>query len=117
MEYSRPFNQLNRCGVSLDFMYDESMWFLMESFQNPASNEWDILRVGTTVNYEIIIERLSAGFYFGAYLHNVGDVRGYVYQRLGLRYRLMERLWAHMMLKTHWGKADYLECGLAFKII
>jgi hypothetical protein len=118
-EYSRPIKKLWRYGVSMDVMYDKSNAFTLDYESVPWTSEWQLLKTGLTLNTEVILNKLSAVFYFGGYIYNISENsdNGPVYQRIGLRYRVIDRMWLHLALKTHWGSADYVELGAAFKIL
>jgi hypothetical protein len=116
MEYSRPIKTLWRYGIALDLMYDESSAFIMEYKEIPYDTKWQTVSSGVTINTEIMLDRLSAVVHFGKYIQNPSREGGALYQRIGLRYRFVNRFWMHLALKTHWGSADYIEFGLGYKI-
>ncbi|PKP36355.1 MAG: hypothetical protein CVT98_08160 [Bacteroidetes bacterium HGW-Bacteroidetes-15] len=119
VEYSRKIKPLWWYGFSWDLMYDGSNGFILERERVPWDNNWQLLKSGFTLNTEIILDRLSAVFHFGGYIYNKNepDNNGVVYQRIGLRYRTLDKMWLHLALKTHWGSADYVELGIAYKIL
>ncbi|MFO8021244.1 MAG: acyloxyacyl hydrolase [Perlabentimonas sp.] len=118
LEYSRPLRALVRYGLSIDFMDDKSNEFVLNYEAVEWGNETDLLKIGTAATAEIILNRVSAVFYFGGYVYNKArdSNDGFVYQRLGLRYRFSNRFYGHLALKTHWGSADYVELGGAIKL-
>jgi hypothetical protein len=119
VEYSRKLLELWRYGFSFDLMYDKSHDKILELEQIEWTSNIELLKSGITFNTEFIFDRLSAVFYFGGYTYNkaMHTNKEYVYQRLGLRYRCTNNLWLHLALKTHWNVADYIEFGVAVKII
>ena len=117
VEYTHSSKTLLRYGFSLDLMYDQTAGFIMDYEEIPYSSDWQMLKSGVTLNSEIMLDRLSAVFYFGKYIYNHSKEGGPVYQRIGLRYRIMEKCWLHFALKTHWGSADYIEFGVGYKIL
>ncbi|MFP4555249.1 MAG: acyloxyacyl hydrolase [Bacteroidales bacterium] len=118
IEYSRAFRTLLRYGVSLDIMDDKSNEFILDYEEVAWDNESELLKIGTAASAEFILNRVSAILYFGGYIYNKANDSndGYVYQRLGIRYRFTNRFYGHLALKTHWGSADYLEIGGAIKL-
>lgn len=119
IEYSYPlWSSLFRVGASLDYMCDQSHGAILERNNVAYISDWELAKLGVAVNAEIILDRLSLILHFGGYYHNLSrDIRNqWVYQRVGLRYQLTPRLWAHLALKTHWNLADYIELGLAVKV-
>lgn len=119
VEYSRPIETLWRYGFSWDLMYDDSNGFILDTERVPWNSTWETFKSGVTLNTELILDRLSAVFYFGGYIYNKNrpNNNGLMYQRIGLRYRISDYLWFHFALKTHWGSADYVEFGIAYKIL
>lgn len=118
VEYSYPIaTPLFRTGLSLDFMYDKSNSYILQSENIQYESDWQVAKLGTAVSTEFILDKLSLVLYFGAYYHNLSrDINNqWVYQRIAMHYRLNSRIWAHIALKTHWNVADYLELGIAFK--
>lgn len=116
LEFTRSISTLWRYGLSLDLMYDESAGFIMDYEGIAYDTNWQILKSGASVNVEFILDRLSAVFYFGKYIQNRSQEGGPFYQRLGLRYRVNDRFFVNLALKTHLNIADYLEVGLGIKV-
>ena len=120
IEYSHPIGSpLFRIGTSLDFMYDGSNKLILEENNITFGSNWELAKLGVAVNAEIILDRLSLILHFGGYYHNLSrNIKDqWVYQRVGLRYQLTPRLWAHLALKTHWNLADYIELGIAVNVL
>ena len=118
VEYSRPVKALWRYGFSWDLMYDQSHKTILELENVNWDSKWQLYKSGVTFNTEFILNRLSAIFYFGGYLYNksININNEYLYQRLGLRYRVNSMIWLNLSLKTHWNVADYVEMGVAIKV-
>jgi hypothetical protein len=120
VEYSHPiWSPLFRIGASLDFMYDDSHSQILKENGIAFGSNWETAKLGTALNAELILDRLSLVLHFGGYYYNLSsDIKNqWVYQRVGLRYRLTNRFWAHMALKTHWNIADYIEFGIAVNVV
>lgn len=119
IEYShKVWSPLFRVGGSLDFMYDNSHSLILHNHSIAYGSDWELAKLGMAVNAELILNRLSLILHFGGYYHNLSRKikNQWVYQRVGLRYRFTNGLWAHVALKTHLNIADYIEFGLAFKL-
>jgi hypothetical protein len=52
----------------------------------------------------------------GAYLKDKFKPEDPVYHKIGFRYQFNNGLNAHWVLKTHFGRADYLETGFGYSI-
>ncbi|MDY0200196.1 MAG: acyloxyacyl hydrolase [Tenuifilaceae bacterium] len=119
IEYSRQvWLPLFRVGTSLDFMYDDSHSLILQNNNILYNSNWELTKLGIAINAELILDRLSLILHFGGYYHNLSGAinNQWVYQRVGLRYKFTNGLWAHVALKTHLNYADYIEFGLAFKL-
>lgn len=119
IEYSRQaWSPLYRVGTSLDFMYDGSHGLILQNNNILYNSNWELTKLGVAINAEVILDRLSLILHFGGYYHNLsrGTSNQWVYQRVGLRYKFTNDVWAHVALKSHLNYADYIEFGLAFKL-
>ena len=118
-EYSHHiFWPLLRAGISFDFMHDHSQGIVLSTNSIIYSNNWELTKLGIAATTEVMLDRLSLILHFGGYYYNLSsDTKNqWVYQRVGLRYRFTNRIWAHLALKTHWNIADYIEFGIAVKV-
>jgi hypothetical protein len=103
-------------GFGTDIFYDASITQKLEERNMKLNNSMESLRFGIHGGYEMTIEDLSVIFNFGGYLYSKLSNDGSLYQRVGLRYRFNEHLFGLLQLKAHWGKADFFEWGLGFRI-
>ena len=103
-------------GFGADVFYDASISQKLEERNMNLNNSLESLRLGIHGGYEMAITDLSFIFNFGGYLYTKLTNDGNLYQRVGMRYRFNERLFALIQLKAHWGKADFVEWGLGFRI-
>ena len=103
-------------GFGGDLFYDQSISQKLEERDKKLNNSLESLRFGIHGGYEMAISDLSLVFNLGGYVYSKLSNDGSFYQRIGLRYRINERLFALFQLKAHWGKADYFEWGVGFRI-
>ncbi len=103
-------------GVGLDFFYDRSIDQKLEEQNLELNNQLEAYRYGLYGSYEMVISDLSVIIHLGGYLYTKLDNDGTFYQRVGLRYRATEKIFVLMQLKSHWGKADFIEWGLGYRI-
>lgn len=78
-----------------------------------VKREGNQLQAGAYAAYERLFGKLSLPVQLGAYLHN-RDRFPVLYQQIGLRYQLTPRWSASALLKTHLGKADYINAGIGY---
>ena len=76
----------------------------------------DFKRVGITFGNEVFISRDSMLVKVCVYVYKpyqVADKR--IYQRYGLKYAINDYLFAGVLLKSHYGTADFVEWTLGVK--
>ena len=71
------------------------------------------LQAGVYGTYERLLGKLSVPLLVGAYVYN-RDRFPVVYQQLGLRYQVAPQWTASALLKTHLGKADFINAGIGY---
>lgn len=103
----------NKCIIEggVDVIYNQSIIKDVEEEYGPEKN----LQVGAYAAYVLPIHRFHVFAGMGVYIYNPVSPNGLLYHRFGARFRVIKRLWANISIKSHWGKADYFEYGLAFR--
>ncbi len=79
-----------------------------------AKSQMDILQLGISAAYLLPLNRFNFVYGFGVYFRDRYRADGPLYIRLGCRYYVSKSMSAFFGLKTHYAKADYLECGLTY---
>lgn len=103
-------------GFGADVFYDNSITQKLEEKNMELNSQLEAIRPGIHAGYELVIADLSVVINMGGYLYSRLLSDGTFYQRVGLRYRFSENIFALMHLKSHWGKADFIEWGLGYRI-
>lgn len=98
--------------LGFDFMLNQSHKARLET--NPKQLE--LLQIGIYGGYVLPINRLRFTLGFGTYIKNNFNLDGAVYNRFGCRYQFHERWSGNITIKAHWGKADYFEYGLIYRL-
>lgn len=106
----------SKFGFGFDVSYDASDKTVMAWRGQPLDNDWQILRPGISIAYELVISRLSFLFNFGFHLAGEERKDGDMYQRLTLKFLVTENIFANVALNTHFGKAEYIAFGLGYKL-
>ena len=73
------------------------------------------LQASAYLGYEHIVGRLSIPIQLGVYLYN-NYATSQIYQLIGLRYRISGKWLMSLQLKAHYGKADYIQYAIGYKI-
>jgi hypothetical protein len=71
------------------------------------------VQAGVYGTYERLFGKMAIPVQVGAYVYN-RDRFPVVYQQIGLRYQATPRLAASALLKTHLGKADFINVGIGY---
>ncbi len=105
-----------RLGAGIDVFYDLSLKQAFRNSDETIKNNFSILRSGIHIGEELMIDKLSILFQMGGYWLDHFKEDGHFYHRIGFKYQLNEHLFANLTLKTHFARADYVECGLGWKV-
>jgi hypothetical protein len=115
-ELLRTISATGRVGTGVIISYDRS---LSNEIANAPTYIFDKseLQVQGSVygSYEQVVGRLSFPLQFGVYLYNKYMVSR-VFQMIGIRYCISDRFMVNMQLKTHFGKADYIQYGIGYTL-
>ena len=106
----------SKVGIGLDLSYDASDKAILEWRGQPVENEWQVLRPGVNIAYELMISRLSFLFQYGFHLAGKERKEGDMYQRLTIKFLVTRNIFANIALNSHFGKADYIAFGLGYKL-
>jgi len=103
-------------GFGTDLFFDKSDLVKIEEKTNEPANTPEAIKVGLHGTYELNISKLSFTVNMGGYLYAKVTTAGSFYHRIGTRYQINDKFFACLNLKTHFGKADYVEWGLGYTI-
>ncbi len=115
LEASRAHLAFTRFSGTLDVFYDTSDYAILRE-EEVETSRLQTVKPGLAAGYSFLFGSLSANVQAGAYLYTKFREFGWLYQRLALRYEVTNRLNVHFGLKTHLGKADYIEVALGYRI-
>lgn len=108
----KRFKRKVAAEFGLDFMLNQSH----TRFAPPSATQMDVLQVGLYTAYVLPVNRFSFVLGIGGYLKNNLGTDGFIYNRFGARYSLSDHWVVNMTIKSHWGRADYFEYGLIYKV-
>jgi len=118
--YENTFYQVSRkskVGLGLDLSYDPSHITILASQGDTLDNPLSILRPGINGAYKLILGELGFIFNIGFYLGGAEKSNGPLYEKFSLQYNITKNLFANLMLKVHFGRADYLGIGVGYRFI
>lgn len=114
LNYLRQISWKYRLGVGLDIFYSDKAELRNDSDQSMFSKSYSYAVVGS---WEWVLNKnLYVPIGIGIYLHrNEGnDEKLPFYQRVGLRYRILDHYFAGLTIKAHAGAADYFEWTIGY---
>ncbi|MDD5506751.1 MAG: acyloxyacyl hydrolase [Bacteroidales bacterium] len=108
----------SRLGVGWDVSYDDSDYKMLEKKQIIVDNKFSLIKTGVSASYGLAIGRLSFDFNYGFYLYfnDIDKADGAFYHKVGVKYDITDKVFANILLKTHWGKADYIGWGIGYRV-
>jgi hypothetical protein len=114
---NRQLSRKSALNLGLDGFYNTAVKHIIESDPKVDSLRIpDFKRVGLTFGHELFISRVSMLVQMGVYVYKpYDDIDKRIYQRYGLKYAINRYLFAGVLLKTHYGTADFMEWTLGVK--
>lgn len=113
----RILNLKHKVGIGLDVFYDSSIDMTLKMNNNGTlkdnKNKYiDLYSPGIHLSHDLVFNKVSFTTQLGYYLYSKLD-RDF-YSRLGFNYKFSEKFLSNLTLKTHWGKADFIEFGIGY---
>lgn len=115
--YANSFLQVSpksKFGIGLDVSYDPSQIKVLEMNGTPVTNKLSVIRPGINGAYQLVISKLGFIFNLGCYLAGKEKSNGPLYEKISVQYGFTKNLYASVMLKVHWGRADYIGWGIGY---
>jgi hypothetical protein len=79
-----------------------------------SKTQWDILQMGVFAGYLFPLDRLHFVIGMGVYVKDKYQPEDFLYHRVGVRYYFKNGISTQVVLKSHWGRADYAEWGIGY---
>lgn len=115
LERLRQFSGNGKYGGGINISYDRSLSKEVGFAPTYLFDKSDVQLQGSLYGcYEYVMGRLSIPVQAGVYIYNKYRLNA-VYQNVGLRYKFSHQMIACLQLKTHLGKADYIQWGIGVK--
>ncbi|MFH1160618.1 MAG: acyloxyacyl hydrolase [bacterium] len=116
--YENTFYQISKkskVGIGLDLSYDPSHIKILELQGDTILNTLQILRPGVNAAYQLVLSKLGFIFNIGYYLGGAEKSNGPLYEKLSIQYNFSKNFFATIMLKVHFGRADYVGFGVGYQ--
>jgi hypothetical protein len=111
----RRFSFKRRAGIGADLFYDGSLSEALAGESGiPVNDFTSLIRAGMHVSYSQQYRKLIGGVQMGYYVYT--RYRGFtnIYHRVFLQYVITKHFAGNIAIKSHWGKADFPEFGIAY---
>jgi hypothetical protein len=105
----------SKIGFGFDVSYDPSMIKKLEMNNIVVENKFNIVRPGINAAYELVMSKIGFIFNLGYYLAGQETSNGPLYEKLSFQYNFSKNFFGNVMLKVHWGRADYIGWGVGYK--
>src|SRR5690606_35973606 len=97
----RTITNKSSFGLRADFVYNSSLEPLVVRLQNEDNGKISNFRMGISGIYSLDMGSISLLFQTGRYLHTTYKKDGYIYSRIGSRYRINKKIFINLGLTTH----------------
>jgi hypothetical protein len=111
-----PLGYKGRLGFGADVSYDGSdektlaIWGLYPEYKI------QLVKTGLNCAYELEFSRMAIMLNLGWQLTGMDTRDGYIYEKLALRFGIVDNLYTALTLKANYGKADFISIGLGYRI-
>lgn len=111
------YNHRRSFGLGLDFVLDPSLKTQIKDSGEEFRGNQDLMRLGLHFVQDVFLtEELVCILHIGTYAYNRhGDSRIMMYNRLGVRYVILENFAVNFMIRSHAFVADFAELGLGYR--
>ena len=109
----RPLTNRYRLGFNVDAFYNGA-FFAERTLPEYYAGEDAKVRAGFSLANELMFGDLTAGFHAGLYIFNLIKHDGFSYFKLLAKYRVYDRIFVTVALKTHLEVAEFCELGIGY---
>ncbi len=106
----------SKVGVGIDFTNDGSDKQVLEDRYIEIESNSQLTKTGINLAYELVMDRMSVLVNAGIYINGLDRSEGELYQRFALKYFIISKLYANIVLSAHLGKAEYIGFGLGYQL-
>ncbi len=115
-----PVSMKGKLGLAMELTYDGSDKGVLDQREiiegkDLYSSNVDLLKPGTGIVYEMMLSRASFLFQLGFHLAGAEKSDGYLYEKLGMKFRFSNNLFAVIALTAHGGRADFIGYGIGYQ--
>ncbi len=112
-----PISRKSQVGFGFDLSYDGSHVAILDKAGESYSSMFQIMRPGINAAYNLNMGKLNFIVNLGYYLGGKVTNNGPLYEKFSLQYNFSKSFFANVMLKVHFGRADYIGWGLGYRFL
>lgn len=113
-DYNRNYSLKARWCAGVDLFFDESNTQYSNNTEKSNFLNSDLYQFGIHGGHDLVFGNFSVIVNIGAYIYTPVEVLAPVYSRIGIRYRIKNKIITNLTLKTHWAKASFIEWGIGY---
>ncbi len=114
----RTVNPIKAWRIGVDAMLDKTYKYANDpTYPLDSIGFSDKLEMGIAGGFQWKVDKIDIYGELGAYIYKPDILKNAMYQRMGVRYNLGERIKISGALKFHRGVADYFEIGVGYKVL
>jgi hypothetical protein len=107
--------QKSSYGFGADLIYNTSLSELIAQDSTNSSSGLDNFRLGLAGIYSFDFGKISLLIEVGGYIFSRYKKNGTIYNKIGTRFNLSDRLFLNLGVRTHIVVADFVEIGIGYK--
>jgi hypothetical protein len=107
--------QKSSYGFGADLIYNTSLSELIAQDSTNSSSGLDNFRLGLAGIYSFDFGKISLLIEVGGYVFSRYKKNGTIYNKIGTRFNLSDRLFLNLGVRTHIVVADFVEIGIGYK--
>ncbi len=111
LNWQRSLKQI--LSFNLDVFYNLANYETLIR-KNIQTSKTAIIRPGIGIANEFVFDKTSFVFLVGRYLYAKDDSDGFIYNRVGFKRKIKDKIFLNLMLKSHFFVADYIEWGIGY---
>ncbi|MEA3316481.1 MAG: acyloxyacyl hydrolase [Bacteroidota bacterium] len=113
-DYYRQYNENHQWGVGADIFFDSVIRAEQENSENTDIKDTDLFQYGIHIGHDMLMGKLAFCLQLGVYVYTPVEPEAPIYNRLGIRYFFANNIIANISLKSHYGKASFIEFGVGY---
>ncbi len=111
----RFVNHKGKAGLGADLFYDRSISEALAAEDGTPENDISkLIRFGMHGSYAMQYKKITLGLQVGYYFYSKYTDLTRLYDRILIQYQLTSHVLLNTSIKSHYGKADFLEWGVGY---